>query len=86
VCSGWLVGLSLKTFDTSVVFVFLSALDKECYIDYLNKVLPLVRRGGFTIAHNINPRMADPKYMEAITTDPNLETIVRSGVSLTLKK
>ena len=29
---------------------------------------------------------ADPRYIEAITTNPGLETIVRSGVSLTLKK
>jgi hypothetical protein len=30
--------------------------------------------------------MADPKYMEAITASPNLETIIRTEVSLTLKK
>jgi len=65
--------------------LFLDA-DKEGYIDYLNKLLPLVRPGGLVVAHNINPRMADPKYMETITTDSNLETIVRSGISLTLKK
>ena len=65
--------------------LFLDA-DKEGYIDYLTKLLPLIRPGGLIIAHNINPRMADPKYMEAITTNPNLETIVRSGVGLTLKK
>jgi predicted O-methyltransferase YrrM len=65
--------------------VFLDA-DKEGYIDYLNKLLPLVRPGGLIIAHNITPGMADPKYMEAITTNPNLETIVRGGVSITLKK
>jgi len=65
--------------------VFLDA-DKQGYIDYLNKLLPLVRPGGLVIAHNITPRMADPKYMEAINTNPNLETIVRTGVSLTLKK
>ena len=65
--------------------VFLDA-DKQGYIDYLNKLLPLVRPGGLVIAHNITLRMADPKYMEAINTNPNLETIVRTGVSLTLKK
>jgi len=65
--------------------LFLDA-DKEGYIDYLTKLLPLVRPGGLIIAHNINPQMADPKYMEAITTNPNLETIIRSGVGLTLKK
>jgi predicted O-methyltransferase YrrM len=65
--------------------LFLDA-DKDGYIDYLNKLLPLIRSGGLVIAHNITPRMADPNYMKAITTNPNLETIVRTGVSLTLKK
>jgi len=30
--------------------------------------------------------MAHPPFMEAITTDPNLETVVRGGMSITLKK
>jgi predicted O-methyltransferase YrrM len=65
--------------------LFLDA-DKQGYVDYLNKLLPLIRPGGLVIAHNITPGMTDPRYMDAITTDPNLETIVRTGVSLTLKK
>ena len=65
--------------------IFLDA-DKDGYVDYLNKLLPLVRPGGLIVAHNITPGMADPRYLEAIQTDPNLETIVRNGVSLTLKK
>ena len=65
--------------------LFLDA-DKEGYVDYLKKLLPLIRPGGLVIGHNINPRMADPRFMAAITTDPKLETIVRTGVSLTLKK
>jgi predicted O-methyltransferase YrrM len=75
----------VKKLKDEIDILFLDA-DKEGYIDYLNKLLPLVRPGGLVIAHNINPRMADPKYMKAITTNPNLETIVRSGVGLTLKK
>lgn len=75
----------VKELKEKIDILFLDA-DKEGYIDYLNKLLPLVRTGGLIIAHNINPRMADPKYIEAITTNPNLETIVRSGVSLTLKR
>ena len=75
----------VKSLKDPIDIIFLDA-DKDGYIDYLNKLLPLVRPGGLVIAHNITPRMADPKYMEAITTNPNLETIVRSGVSLTLKK
>ena len=69
----------------TIDIVFLDA-DKEGYLDYLNKLLPLVRPGGLIIAHNINPRQADPKYVEAISTNPNLETIVRNEVALTLKK
>jgi len=65
--------------------LFLDA-DKQGYIDYLNKLLPLIRPGGLVIAHNITPGMADPRYMKAITTNPALETIVRTGVSLTIKK
>ena len=68
--------------------VFIDA-DKEGYTDYLTKLLPKVRPGGLIIAHNITPRMADPKYMEAITTSPDLETIFYTdggGISVTLKK
>ncbi len=75
----------VKVLKDPIDILFLDA-DKEGYIDYLTKLLPLVRPGGLVIAHNITPGMADPKYIEAITTNPNLETIVRSGVSLTLKK
>jgi len=75
----------VKNLKDPIDILFLDA-DKEGYIDYLNKLLPLVRPGGLVIAHNITPGMADPAYMKAITEDPNLETIVRSGVSLTLKK
>ncbi len=65
--------------------VFLDA-DKEGYVDYLKKLLPKLRTGGLVIAHNVNPRMADPKYLKAITTDPKLETVVRGAVAITLKK
>ena len=75
----------IKSLKDPIDILFLDA-DKEGYIDYLNKLLPLLRPGGLVIAHNITPGMADPAYMEAITANPDLETIVRSGVSLTLKK
>ena len=69
--------------------LFLDA-DKDGYLDYLNKLLPLVRPGGLVVAHNINARQADPKYVEAITTNPKLETLFvnlgSSGISVTLKK
>ncbi|NIQ17258.1 MAG: methyltransferase [Candidatus Aenigmarchaeota archaeon] len=69
--------------------VFLDA-DKSGYIDYLNKLLPLVRPGGLIIAHNMTPRMADPAYVQAITSSPDLETLFlhmqSAGVGVTLKK
>ncbi|MFC1637062.1 O-methyltransferase [Planctomycetota bacterium] len=75
----------VKKLKDPIDILFLDA-DKEGYIDYLNKLMPLIRPGGLVIAHNITPGMAHPEYMEAITTNPDLETIVRSGVSITIKK
>ena len=75
----------VKQLKDPIDILFLDA-DKDGYVDYLNKLMPLIRPGGLIIGHNINPRMADPKFMEAITTNPILETIVRTEVSLTLKK
>lgn len=71
-----------------VDLVFIDA-DKEGYVDYLKKTLPWVRPGGLIVAHNINPRMANPEYVKAITTNPDLETVFYQeggGVSVTLKK
>lgn len=75
--------------DVSIDILFLDA-DKSGYIDYLEKLLPLVRPGGLIVAHNMTPRMADPKYLKAITTNPELETIFlnmqASGIGVTMKK
>jgi caffeoyl-CoA O-methyltransferase len=63
--------------------------DKEGYSDYLTKLLPKVRPGGLIVAHNITPGMADPKFLAAITTNPDLETVFYQqggGISVTLKK
>ncbi len=69
--------------------IFLDA-DKSGYIDYINKLLPLLRPGGLILAHNMNLRQADPRYVEAITSDPDLETLFlhmqAAGVGVTLKK
>ena len=75
----------VKKLKGTVDLIFLDA-DKEGYVDYLSKLLPLMRPGGLIVAHNINPRMADPDFMKAITTDPTLETVVRGGMSISLKK
>ena len=42
--------------------VFIDA-DKEGYVDYLNKVLPLVRPGSLILAHNTN---SAPDYVRAV--------------------
>lgn len=65
--------------------LFLDA-DKTGYIDYLNKLLPLVKKGGLIIGDNIMPDYADPAYVEAITSNPDLETVVLGGVGYTIKK
>lgn len=69
--------------------LFLDA-DKPGYIDYLNKLLPLVRPGGLILAHNMNSPAPDPRYIKAITTNPDLETVFlhmdAAGISVTLKK
>jgi len=72
-----------------VDLVFLDA-DKEGYADYLKQLLPLLRPGGTVIAHNIDPGRADPAYLQAISTNPDLDTVFANfgsgGLSVTLKK
>jgi len=65
--------------------VFLDA-DKDGYVDYLSKLLPLVRPGGLILAHNVDSA-AD--YVRAVTSTADLETIFYregAGLSVTLKK
>lgn len=60
--------------------------DKEGYVDYLNKLLPLVRPGGLVLAHNSG--MA-PDYVRLVTSNPDLDTIFDPGggeMAVTLKK
>ena len=72
-----------------VDIVFLDA-DKEGYLDYLEKLLPKLRSGGLVIAHNMSERQADPKFVKAITTNPDLETLFvsagASGIGVSMKK
>ncbi len=79
----------VKRLKEPIDVLFLDA-DKEGYLDYLNKLLPLVRPGGLVIAHNMSPRQADPRYVKAITTSPELETLFlnleSSGIGVTMKK
>ena len=60
--------------------------DKGGYVDYLTKLLPLVRPGGLILAHNID---MTPDYVRAVTTNPDLQTIFYMqgrGLAITLKK
>lgn len=69
--------------------LFLDA-DKEGYLAYLRRLGPLVRPGGLIAAHNMASPPPDPGYVEAVTTDPTLETIFLNmhdaGLGVTLKK
>jgi caffeoyl-CoA O-methyltransferase len=67
----------------SIDVLFIDA-DKEGYLDYLTKLLPLVRPGGLILSHNIDSTGQD--YVDAITKNPNLETVQAQGVTVTLKK
>lgn len=79
----------VKKLKGPIDLLFLDA-DKEGYLDYLNKLLPLVRPGGLIVAHNMNQRQADARFVKAITSSPELETLFldmeTSGIGVTLKK
>ncbi len=60
--------------------------DKSGYVDYLHKLLPLVRPGGLILAHNVN---MVPDYVKAVTTNADLATIFYmqgAGLAITLRK
>lgn len=72
----------------SLDLVFIDA-DKEGYVDYLEKLLPLVRPGGLIVAHNVTMRAVADGYMKAVRGNPELETFVYAegaSMSVTLKK
>jgi caffeoyl-CoA O-methyltransferase len=65
--------------------VFIDA-DKEGYVDYLNKLLPLVRPGGLILAHNIESAQ---DYVQAVNANPALDTLFYTpggGLGITIKK
>ena len=81
---------TIKNIKGPIDILFLDA-DKTGYLDYIDKLLPLVRPGGLIIAHNTTDRAEEMKdYIEAITTNPALETVFLhkddQGLGLTLKK
>jgi predicted O-methyltransferase YrrM len=75
----------LSKLKPPVDIAFIDA-DKGGYVDYLNKLLPLVRPGGLILAHNVE---MVPDYVKSATTNAALETIFYmegAGLAVSLKK
>ncbi len=75
--------------DEPIDILFLDA-NPEGYTDYLEKLVPKIRPGGLILAHNMRSPPPNPDYVEAITTNPDLETtfllMEGSGIGVTLIK
>ncbi|MBL8178299.1 MAG: O-methyltransferase [Bryobacterales bacterium] len=79
---------NVKRIKGPVDVVFIDA-DKEGYVDYLEKVLPLVRPGGLILAHNTQLREVREGYLKRVQSDPALETMIFNdggGLGITVKK
>ena len=78
------------TKNTDPIDVLFIDAEKEGYDAYLKELLPLVRAGGLILAHNMKRPAPNPRYIEAITTSPDLDTsfvlMEGAGVGITLKK
>jgi predicted O-methyltransferase YrrM len=76
---------NLREVKGPIDVVFIDA-DKEGYMDYVTRMLPLVRPGGLVLAHNID---MVPDYVKLVTNDPKLDTVLFTqggGLGITLKK
>jgi len=81
---------TINNLEEPIDILFLDA-DKSGYMDYLEKLLPLVRPGGLILAHNTTNAGRDMEdYLKAVTTNPDLETLFlhkqSRGIGVTLKK
>jgi predicted O-methyltransferase YrrM len=77
---------TIRKIEGPVDIVFIDA-DKPGYRDYLEKILPKVRPGGLILAHNISSRAQNPEYVDAVTGDAALETVLFDRqMTVTLKK
>lgn len=80
---------TVKSIEGPIDILFLDA-DKDGYLDYLDKLVPKIRPGGLIIAHNMVYPTPDPRYLDAITKNPALDTsfllMDGAGVGVTLKK
>ncbi len=80
---------TIKEHKEPIDVLFLDA-EKKGYIDYLQQLLPLIRPGGLILGHDMHRPMPDPRYIEAITKNPDLDTsfimMESFGISMTVKK
>jgi caffeoyl-CoA O-methyltransferase len=77
--------LTVTRLKQPIDVVFIDA-DKEGYVDYLQKLMPLVRPGGLILAHNVD---MVPDYVKTVTSNAELETVFYmqgGGLAVTLKK
>jgi predicted O-methyltransferase YrrM len=78
------------TKNTDPIDVLFIDAEKEGYDAYLKELLPYVRPGGLILAHNMRRPAPNPRYVEAITTSPDLDTsfvlMDGAGLGITLKK
>jgi caffeoyl-CoA O-methyltransferase len=76
--------------NTDPIDILFIDAEKEGYDAYLKELLPYVRPGGLIIAHNMKRPAPNPRYVEAITTSPDLDTsfvlMDGAGIGITLKK
>ena len=76
---------NVRRLEGPIDVLFIDA-DKEGYIDYLDKLLPLVRKSGLILAHNVD---MVPGYLKLVTKSKDLETVLYmegKGLAVTLKK
>jgi predicted O-methyltransferase YrrM len=76
--------------NTDPIDVLFIDAEKEGYDAYLKELLPYVRPGGLILAHNMRRPTPNPRYLEAITTSPDLDSsfvlMDGAGIGITLKK
>jgi predicted O-methyltransferase YrrM len=76
--------------DKDPIDILFIDAEKGGYDAYLKELLPYVRPGGLIIAHNMRRPAPNQRYVEAITTSPNLDTsfvlMDGAGIGITLKK
>jgi predicted O-methyltransferase YrrM len=76
--------------NTDPIDILFIDAEKEGYDAYLKELLPYVRPGGLIIAHNMRRPTPNPRYIEAITTNADLDTsfvlMDGAGIGITLKK